>query len=108
MSRPLLDTPDVYRALSDPTRRGVLDMLTHRDHNVSEMASKFAMSLPAFSRHLRVLRQAGLVAERSDGRRRVYHLNPAPLRDVSEWLAAYKRFWKGRLRQLDQHLKEKP
>jgi DNA-binding transcriptional ArsR family regulator len=83
-------------------------MLSQRDRNVGEMAVKFAISLPAFSRHLRTLRQAGLVTERSEGRQRIYHLDPAPLRDVSEWLDRYERFWQGKLKPLTRHLEEKP
>lgn len=108
MSRPLLDSPDVYRALADPTRREILDMLSHGDSNVSEMAARFAISLPAFSRHLKTLRQAGLVTERSEGRQRIYHLHAVPLRDVSEWVDGYEKFWRRKLKRLARHLEEKP
>ena len=103
-----MDRPDVYRALADPTRREILDMLSQRDRNVGEMAAKFVISLPAVSRHLRTLRQAGLVTERSEGRQRIYHLDAAPMRDVSVWIDRYERFWRRKLKQLARHLEEKP
>ncbi len=84
---------DLFRAVSDPTRRAILDRLIDGDASASDLATPFAMSQPAFSQHLRVLRQAGLVAVRRDGRRRMYALRPASLRRIYDWVGRYERFW---------------
>jgi DNA-binding transcriptional ArsR family regulator len=99
---------DVFRALADPTRRALLDRLRDEEQPVLALASDFAMSLPAVSQHLKVLRAAGLVAERREGRQRVYRLQAEALREVAEWLAHYERFWNSRLQRLGRHLREKP
>src|SRR4051812_24999009 len=88
---------DVYRAISDPTRRAILDVLSARgEENVSALARPFRLSLPSLSRHLKVLRDAGLVTERRVGRQRLYLAKPAQLRDVSDWVKSYERFWSGK------------
>ncbi len=83
---------DVFRAVADPTRRALLDLLRTADRSVRELRSPFRMTQPAISQHLRVLRQAGLVRARRIGRRRLYHLNPKPLLQVYDWAARYKTF----------------
>jgi DNA-binding transcriptional ArsR family regulator len=88
---------EVFRAVAEPTRRQVLEMLAESDRSVTALLARFAISQPAMSKHLRVLREAGLVSERADGRRRIYHLNPEPLRSVHDWVARYERFWLERL-----------
>ncbi len=83
---------DVFRAVADPTRRALLDLLLYSDRSVRELAGGFRMSQPAISQHLRILRKAGLVRARRAGRRRLYHVNPKPVREVYQWAANYKQF----------------
>ena len=100
-------TVDPFTAGADPTRRAILDLLRRRQAPVNEIAAGFAMSRPAVSRHLRVLRDARLVRERrggDDGRQRVYELTPAPLREVAQWALAYQAFWPANLARLKRHL----
>ena len=106
MPRALAST-DPFLAVADPTRRAILDRLRSGDAAASEIAAGFAISRPAVSRHLRVLRSARLVDERrggSDGRQRVYRLTPAPLRDVVRWAERYASFWPGALESLRRQL----
>lgn len=98
-------TPDAFTALADPTRRAVLDLLRlHRRLPAGEIAGRFTMSRPAVSKHLRVLRKASLVRQCSEGRQRVYELNPAPLRQVDSWIGAYRGFWVNKLANLKDFL----
>lgn len=106
MSRPPSD--DVFRAIADPTRRALLDGLSAGEQPVTRLAAAFEMSLPAVSQHLRVLREVGLVSEHRAGRQRLYRLEPAPLREVAEWVSHYEQFWAGKLDSLAQYLKENP
>ena len=85
------------RAISDPSRRRVLDLLAEGERTVSELLAHFSFSQPALSKHLRVLREAGLVVARPVGRERRYSLRPEGLRSVADWIRAYERFWTGRL-----------
>ena len=107
MVRPLASV-DVFHAVADETRRQVLDRLSQRDLPVMKLAESFEMSLPAVSQHLKVLRMAGLVTERREGRQRVYSLNPGPLKEVANWVDHYERFWRTRLTKLGEHLKRNP
>ncbi len=91
---------DVFAAIADPTRRELLDLLARGDRPVKELAAPFPMSRPAISQHLRILRQAGLVTEQKRGRERRYSLRPERLREVSDWLRTYERFWTDRLTAL--------
>lgn len=86
-----------FAALADPTRRAVLDLLRGGSQPAGVVARAFPVSRPAISRHLRVLRRAGLVAERREGRQRVYRLNAGPLEAVDTWLERYRSFWSGQL-----------
>jgi DNA-binding transcriptional ArsR family regulator len=98
---------DPFYAIADPTRRAILDSLRVREAPVVEIAAGFAMSRPAVSRHLRILRDARLVRERrggSDGRQRIYELTPTPLRDVVQWADAYRAFWPANLSNLKRHI----
>lgn len=98
---------DPFHAVADPTRRAILDRLRGGEAPVTALAAGFAMSRPAVSRHLRVLRDAGLVRERrggTDARERVYELTPAPLRAVADWAQAYQAFWPANLASLKHHL----
>ncbi len=97
---------EVFRAISNSTRRALLDRLANRDHTVQRLAASFGMTLPALSQQLAVLRKAGLVTVRRAGRRRVYRLNAEPLRDVMAWLQSYERFWVARLHVLQEDLRK--
>ena len=105
MARPS-STNDVFRAVADPTRRELLDRLSEGEESMMKLAESFDISLPAVSQHLKVLREAGLVEERREGRMRVYTLIPGPLREVSDWVGHYEQFWQSRLRRLGEHLRK--
>ncbi|HET9109505.1 MAG TPA: metalloregulator ArsR/SmtB family transcription factor [Ktedonobacterales bacterium] len=96
--------PDVFAAIAHPVRRQILDLLTERERPVNDLARHFGVSRPAVSQHLRILLDAGLVAERRHGRERRYHLTPQPLSHAQEWLAHYDRFWRERLSALGDYL----
>jgi DNA-binding transcriptional ArsR family regulator len=96
--------PDVFAAISHPARRRMLDLLLEADSSVNTIAGHFQMSRPAVSQHLRVLLDAGLVTEERHGRERRYHLVPARLGPVREWIAHYERFWDDRLGRLQKLL----
>lgn len=99
--------PPVFEALADPTRRRILELLVDGERTAGELAAAFDTSRPAVSRHLRVLREAGLVRWRGDAQRRIYRLDPGPLAEVDAWLERYRRFWAGRLDALDDHLRNR-
>jgi DNA-binding transcriptional ArsR family regulator len=99
---------DVFHAIADPTRRGLLDGLVAGEAAVGQLAASFDMSLPAISQHLRVLREAGLVTERRVGRERRYRVQPEPLREVVDWVQHFERFWNEKLDALGRHLEENP
>ena len=105
MSRPQA-TADIFYAIADPTRRALLDALREGEQPFTELAAQFNVTLSAISQHLRVLRQAGLVSVRKDGRQRCYELNAAPLQRAADWIAAYEGFWQDKLDALAQHLEE--
>ncbi|MGH9575441.1 MAG: ArsR/SmtB family transcription factor [Candidatus Acidiferrales bacterium] len=90
----------VFAALSDPTRRSVLDLLRHGSRPAGQIAAMFPVSRPAISKHLRLLRRAQLVRERREGRHRVYELNPDPLKMVESWIGEYRTFWQKNLASL--------
>lgn len=94
-------------ALADPTRRKIVELLADGDKSAGEIVERFKVSQPAVSRHLRVLREAGLVARRVDAQRRIYRLNPQPLAEVDAWLERYRRFWSNRLDNLEEHMARK-
>jgi DNA-binding transcriptional ArsR family regulator len=98
----------VFRALADPTRRRILGLLRVSGRSVGELAGNFPMSRPAISKHLRLLRSAGLVSSHRRGTARICELNAQPLRTVNEWLRDYQRFWEGNLRRLKQFVEENP
>ena len=93
-------------ALSDPTRRAILARLALGETAVGELARPFDMTLPAISKHLKVLERAGLIARGRDAQRRPCRLEAAPLREVSEWVAAYQQFWEQRLDRLEAYLQK--
>jgi DNA-binding transcriptional ArsR family regulator len=90
-----------FEALSDPTRRRIVELLADGERSAGELASHFHTSRPGVSRHLRVLREHGLVRARGDGQRRLYSLDPTPLAELDDWLARYRGFWANRLDALD-------
>ena len=93
--------PDAaFSALADPTRRAVLDLLRAGTRPAGDIARAFTVSRPAISKHLRILRRAHLVEERREGRHRMYHLNPEPLKAVDSWLNQYRQFWTASLANL--------
>jgi len=96
---------DAIEALADPTRRRIVELLADGERSAGELASNFAISRPAVSRHLRVLREHGLVHAREDAQRRLYALDPAPLAELDEWLGRYRSFWAQRLDALDTELR---
>ncbi|HZZ45584.1 MAG TPA: metalloregulator ArsR/SmtB family transcription factor [Pseudonocardia sp.] len=93
-----------WAALTDPHRRVVLDQLRQRPHSVGELVEVLRMSQPATSKHLRVLRDAGLVTVHVAAQRRIYAINPAPLAELDDWLAPYRALWNARLDALGRHL----
>jgi DNA-binding transcriptional ArsR family regulator len=99
---------DPFRAIADPTRRAVLDLLRDGERPVRELAQSFRMTQPSLSQHLRVLRDAGLVRQRPSGRERVYRIQPQTLKPVAQWIAQYERFWRHKLRALSDFLEKKP
>ena len=94
-----------FAALSDPTRRAILARLAASEATVGELAEPFAISLPAISRHLKVLERARLIARSRDGQHRRCRLNPAPIGEAAQWLAFYERFWEGSFERLAAHLR---
>lgn len=98
----------VFEALGDPTRRRLLELLVAGERPAGELAAEFALSRPGVSRHLRVLREAGLVQTRGDGRRRLYSVDPAPLAEVDDWLDRWRGFWAQRLDALDTEIRRGP
>jgi DNA-binding transcriptional ArsR family regulator len=108
MSRARTTTGEVFKALADPTRRAILASLLQGEQPANGIALHFPVSRPAISRHLRVLRKADLVVETREGRNRMYRLNAKPLKDIDEWLSAYRRMWKVELQNLKRYLENHP
>ena len=98
---------DVFRAIADPTRRALLDMLLKEKYPALKLCEQFKLTQPAISQHLKVLRQAGLVRERREGRQRIYEIEAGPLRAVQDWMNHYEQFWDTKLGALERHLKKK-
>src|SRR3954451_11726213 len=93
-----------FAVLAEPNRRRILDLLRERERPVGELVDALSVSQPAVSKHLRVLREAGVVEARVDAQRRVYRVRPEPLREIDAWLAPYRALWKGSLDALERHL----
>jgi DNA-binding transcriptional ArsR family regulator len=96
----------IFDVVAEPTRRQILDLLRPEERLVGDLVELLGMSQPGVSKHLRVLRDAGLVAVRRDAQRRWYSVRPEPLAEIDEWLAPYRRYWTGRLDALERHLDE--
>jgi DNA-binding transcriptional ArsR family regulator len=95
-----------FDALAEPARRQILELLRQRERSVGELVERLKLSQPGVSKHLRVLREAGLVRVRPEGQRRWYGLRAEPLAELDAWLAPYREFWGGRLDALERHLDE--
>jgi DNA-binding transcriptional ArsR family regulator len=95
-----------FDVLAEPSRRDILDLLRDGERSVGELVDHLALSQPGVSKHLRVLRDAGLVEVRPDGQRRLYELRAEPLAEIDAWLSPYRRFWSDRLDALERHLDE--
>lgn len=93
-----------FAAISEPARRQILELLRERERPVGELVDRLRLSQPGVSKHLRVLREAGLVRVRPDGKQRWYGLRAEPLAELDAWLAPYRELWGGRLDALEQHL----
>lgn len=99
-----MPTTAVLEAIAEPTRRRILDAIRGRELSVGELVDRVGMHQPGVSRHLRVLREAGLVEVRRDAQRRLYRLRSEPLKELDEWLEPYRAEWEGRLDSLERHL----
>ena len=97
---------NAFHAVADPTRRAVLDLLRQGSLPAGDIARRFTVSRPAISKHLRVLRGAELVREERIGRRRMYHLNARPLREIDGWIEQYRKFWQANLAGLKKFVEE--
>ena len=95
-----------FSALADPTRRAILARLAEGDATVSELAKPFPVSLPAISRHLKVLEGAGLISRNRSAQSRPSSLRAEPLREASAWIETYREMWESRMDRLDDHLRE--
>jgi DNA-binding transcriptional ArsR family regulator len=97
-----------FEVLAEPRRREILDLLRGGEHPVGELVRRLGLTQPAVSKHLRVLREAGLVEVRHDAQRRWYRLRMAPLTEVDAWLEPYRRMWERSLGALERHLERMP
>lgn len=103
MLAPQLDR--TFAALADPTRRAIVERLADGEASVTELAAPFSMSLPAVSKHLKVLEKAGLISRGRKAQWRPCRLEPEPLKEASDWLEEYRRLWEERLDRLDEYLR---
>jgi DNA-binding transcriptional ArsR family regulator len=97
---------ETFAALADPTRRAILARLASGEASVTELAQPFDMSMPAISKHLKVLERAHLIARGRDAQYRPCRLEAAPLKDAAEWIGEYRRFWEESFEKLDEYLEE--
>jgi len=96
-----------FTVLAEPTRRRILDLLREDERPVGELVQRLDLSQPGVSKHLRMLREAGLVEVRPDAQRRLYRLRPEPLAEIDAWLTPYRKLWANRLDGLERHLDTK-
>lgn len=96
-----------FEVLAEPSRRRILDLLRDDERSVGDLVDKLPLSQPGVSKHLKILRDAGLVSVRADAQRRLYAVNPEPLAEIDAWLAPYRRLWEDRLDALEAHLDRK-
>jgi DNA-binding transcriptional ArsR family regulator len=99
-------TSDAFNAVAEPQRRRILDLLANGELAVNELVARLGLPQPQVSKHLRVLREVGLVDVRGDGRQRVYRLNAVPLKPIYDWVRPYEQAWSQRFSQLDTVLEE--
>jgi DNA-binding transcriptional ArsR family regulator len=97
-----------FEVLAEPKRRRILDLLRAAERPVGELVDELGVSQPAVSKHLRVLREAGLVEVRSEAQRRIYRVRTEPLRAIDQWLEPYRRLWASHLDDLERHLEAMP
>jgi DNA-binding transcriptional ArsR family regulator len=97
-----------FEVLAEPNRRRILDLLRDEEQPVGALVAELTLSQPAVPKHLRVLREAGLVESRVDAQRRLYRIRPAPLQELDAWLDPYRRMWAASLDDLDRHLAANP
>jgi DNA-binding transcriptional ArsR family regulator len=97
-------TLTTLQVLAEPTRQAILDLLRDGELPVGELVTRLNMSQPAISKHLRVLKEAGMVDVRADAQRRLYRIRPEPLAELDDWLASYRKLWTTRLDRLEEHL----
>lgn len=101
----ILPAPDVYTAIADATRRDLLLRLAREgEHNVTQLVKPFSISQPAISKHLRILKEAGLVTSRKEGRQRLYAIEPHQLQEVYNWVSFFEQFWDDKLDDLGTYL----
>jgi DNA-binding transcriptional ArsR family regulator len=100
-------TATVFQALGEPRRLEILDLLRGGERPVGELVDRLGVSQPAVSKHLRILKDAGLVDVRADAQRRLYRIRPEPLVELDEWLASYRRMWSTHLDRLEDHLERR-
>ena len=106
MPVPIDQLSETFQALADPTRRAILAKLTQGEASVQELAKPNSMSLPAISKHLKVLEKSGLIIRRSKAQQRLCKLQTQPIKDAVEWLEHHRKLWEERLDRLDEYLKE--
>lgn len=94
----------VFEVIAEPSRRRILDLLAEGERPVGELVEHVALSQPAVSKHLKTLREAGLVEVRGEAQRRVYRVRPHPLQAVDDWLSPFRRMWQDRLDDLERHM----
>lgn len=99
-------TTDAFNAVAEPRRRQILDLLAQGERPVNDLVTQLGLAQPQVSKHLRVLREVDLVRVRDEGRRRLYRLNPEPLRPIHDWLSRYERMWEARFDLMDTVLAE--
>jgi DNA-binding transcriptional ArsR family regulator len=99
-------TADAFNAVAEPRRRRILDVLAEGERPVNDLVARLGVAQPLVSKHLRVLREVGLVDVREEGRQRIYRLNGRPLKPIHDWVTAYERAWSERFEQLDVVLEE--
>jgi DNA-binding transcriptional ArsR family regulator len=98
--------PATFAVLAEPARRQILDLIRDEERPVGDLVERVGLSQPGVSKHLRLLREAGLVEVRVDAQRRLYRVRAEPLAEIDAWLEPYRRLWAGRLDQLERHLNE--
>ena len=99
---------DVFQAIADPTRRDIINLLINESLTLNGVADNFEISRPAISKHIKILRECGLIIIRHEGRERYCDVQPGPLQEVNLWTEQYKRFWNSKLNSLEKFLAKKP